>query len=243
MQFRKLKVLLESSRSRFWSVSMNEMAAGNQLASRQFTLRSLLAVTAFVVLGLWSWSLARFEGVALFTGFVFIVAVNLAIAFFGAKFHCGGIASVLGGATLWSVVLVAVVVLDSGVITLIESLVFPFAGILAGCVCGVYAKRKSRRADGGRRRGIVFCGILLLSLLADFGAAQCLQQWKLRQDDFNSVCHYDEPDSDGTYLVEMWGHGITDDSLAWQLDEIPSNRKLAVSFRYTRVTDEGPLPR
>ncbi len=210
-------------------------------ATWQFTLQSLFAATVFVALGLWAWNTSRFAGVALLATFVGIVAVNLAIAFHGAKFQYGVVAGTLGGAVLWSLVAVVVGMLDAGVFTLDVSLMYAFFGILAGVVCGSYAKRRCRQTRENQRRGLVICGCLLFALLSVVGAGRYLARLKLLQDDFVAI-HDFEPDSDGTYRVEYWGNGITDESLSWQLAEIPSNRKLAVRFRYTRVTDEGIRP-
>ncbi len=119
-----------------------------------------------------------------------------------------------------------------------DSLGFAVAGVLAGLVCGGYARLKRPQVDNDGRRAIVFCVVLFVAFATVFGLGRFLAHWRVVQTDFNRTISY-EPDVDGTYILEFWGKGFGDEMLSFQLGEIPKNRKLVLYFRYTQVTDDG----
>lgn len=158
---------------------MNETANPLRRARLQFSLQSLIAITVFVALGLGAWKAAHLAGVVCLVSFVGIVAANLAIACYGARFRYGVVAGALGGAVLWSVVGIAMAMREPGVLLLEESAMPPMLGVLVGCVCGAYARRTCRQVTESQRRGLFVCGFLLLTVFAVFAAGRCLETWKV----------------------------------------------------------------
>ncbi len=192
----------------------------------------------FAALGLWAWRLSGFLGVVYLLAFISLVVANLGIASWGAKLRCPILAGVLGGAVLWSIVAVCVVVVGDGIFSFEDSLGLLAFGALAGLVCGGYARRKRRQIDSDGRTRMAFCLLLLVVLATVFGVGRFLAYRRLVQPDFYRTISY-ETDSDGTYTIEFWGNGIGDDGLRHTFTDIPKNRKLVVRFRHTRVTDAG----
>jgi len=141
--------------------------------SWQFSLLSLFAATVSVALALFACRLFGFLRVALFAAYVGIVAGNLAIAVSGAKFGRPVLAGVLGGATLWSIVPVCGLMLTTRVLRFHGSLMFCLIGVVAGLVCGGYARLKHRPVDGQQHKGMAYCVILF----AAFAAVFCLERF------------------------------------------------------------------
>ncbi len=220
------------------TVTLNDPNKKPRSPHWQFSLQSLLAATVFVALGLWAWRSSGFLGFLYLLAFISIVAANLGIACLGAKLRCPILAGALGGAVLWSIVAVCLGMLDDGIFWFEDSLGLLVFGVLAGLVCGGYARRKRRQIDSDGRTGMAFCLVLLVALATVFGLGRFLAYRRLVQPGFNRTISY-EPDSDGTYILEFWGNGIGDDMLRYKFADIPKNRKLVVRFRHTRVTNTG----
>ena len=217
---------------------MNEPNTKSRSHNWQFSLQSLLAATVFAALGLWAWRSFGFLGVVSLLAFIGIVVANLGIAWWGAKLQCPIWAGVLGGVFLWSIVAVVIGILEDEIFWFENSLAFAVDGVLAGLVCGGYARLKRPQVEGDGRRGMIFCLALFVAFATVFGLGRFLAHWRVVQPDFSRTISY-EPDADGTYVLEFWGKGFGDETLSYQLGEIPKNRRLVLYFRHTQVTDVG----
>ena len=129
----------------------------------QFSLQTLLTATVFAALGLWTWRGLGVIGVVCLVAFVTIVVANLFIALFGARFGHPFLAGAMGGAILWSIAVASVTIPNEfvrfGNAWFKDPLVVTCVGLLAGLVCGGYAKLKIRRTQvrANLRIALVYC--------------------------------------------------------------------------------------
>ena len=183
------------------AVTMNEPNARARSVHRQFSLQSLLAVTVFVALASWAWRLSGFLGVVYLLAFISLIVANVGIAWRGAKLRCPILAGVLGGVLLWSVFAVVLGVRDGGVFS------YAVAGVLAGLVCGGYARLKRLQVDndGHKAMFLFFCIMLFVVIATVFSLAIFFAYWKpnflaYRQPNFNRTISYGS-DADDTHVV------------------------------------------
>lgn len=207
----------------------------------QFSLSAIFVTVTLVAICLaasQSWGVV---GVVDSVGLIVLVSANLALAEFGGRFGQPVIASVLGGSMVWSAFAVLIGFLDAGVFRWSEQVVFILAGVASGSLCGIFARRKRRQIvapTSTRHHGLLFCLLLLCTLIGVLGVGQFVGWRKLMQPTFSST-HVYSTNADGPCVVEFWGMGTSDTMLRWHLSEIPKKRKLAIYFHHTQVTDDG----